>query len=89
MVYGIRYLRNRNLDEDAKSSAALQLGMVFCLLAAVTGSIGQNLIGEHFGMGSRETNIHSIINYGSLFAHSAVENEDNAHVSAVYSIIAF
>ena len=29
MIYGVKYLKNNNLDDDAKSNAALQLGMVF------------------------------------------------------------
>jgi len=36
MIYGIKYLVKSDLDDDAKSSAALQLGFMFSILATVT-----------------------------------------------------
>ncbi|MEG8990487.1 cytochrome c biogenesis protein CcsA [Ignavibacteria bacterium 4148-Me] len=93
MIYGIKYLRNKNLDEDAKSASALQLGMVFCILATVTGSIWAKFTwGAFWHWDPRETSIFILLLiYGSLLAlRSAVENEDKrARLSAVYSIIAF
>ncbi len=93
MVYGIQYLRKQNLDYDAKSNAALQLGMIFCILATVTGSIWAKFTwGAFWHWDPRETSIFILLLiYGSLFAlRSAVENEDKrAKLSAVYSIIAF
>ena len=93
MVYGIRYLKNKNLDEDAKSAAALQLGMVFAILATITGSIWAKFTwGAFWHWDPRETSIFILLLiYGSLFAlRSAIENEDKrARLSAVYSIIAF
>lgn len=93
MVYGVKYLRKKNLDDDARSAAALQLGMVFCVLATVTGSIWAKFNwGSFWNWDPRETSIFVLLLiYGSLFAlRSAVENEDKrARLSAVYSIIAF
>lgn len=93
MVYGIRYLIKHNLDDDAKSNAALQLGMVFTILATITGSIWAKFTwGAFWHWDPRETSIFILLLiYGSLFAlRSAVENEDKrAKLSAVYSIIAF
>lgn len=93
MVYGIKYLVKQNLDDDAKSNAALQIGMVFCILATVTGSIWAKFTwGAFWHWDPRETSIFILLLiYGSLFAlRSAVENEDKrARLSAVYSIIAF
>ena len=93
MVYGIKYLRKHNLDDDAKSSAALQIGMVFTILATVTGSIWAKFTwGAFWHWDPRETSIFILLLiYGSLFAlRSAIENEDKrARLSAVYSIIAF
>ncbi len=93
MIFGIRYLRSKNLDDDAKSAAALQLGMVFCILATVTGSIWAKFTwGAFWHWDPRETSIFILLLiYGSLFAlRSAIENEDKrARLSAVYSIIAF
>lgn len=93
MVFGIRYLMKNNLDDDAKSNAALQLGMVFCILATVTGSIWAKFTwGAFWHWDPRETSIFILLLiYGSLFAlRSAIENDDKrAKLSAVYSIIAF
>jgi len=93
MVYGIKYLRNQNMDDDAKSNAALQLGMIFTILATVTGSIWAKFTwGAFWHWDPRETSIFILLLiYGSLFAlRSAIENEDKrAKLSAVYSIIAF
>ena len=93
MIYGIKYLRTNDLDNDSKSNAALQLGMMFCILATVTGSIWAKFNwGTFWNWDPRETSIFVLLLiYGSLFAlRSAIENEDKrARLSAVYSIIAF
>lgn len=93
MIYGIKYLRKQNIDDDIKSSSALQLGMIFCILATVTGSIWAKFTwGAFWHWDPRETSIFILLLiYGSLFAlRSAVENEDKrARLSAVYSIFAF
>lgn len=93
MIYGIKYLRTNDLDNDSKSNAAMQLGMMFCILATVTGSIWAKFNwGTFWNWDPRETSIFVLLLiYGSLFAlRSAIENEDKrAKLSAVYSIIAF
>ncbi|GAB4141396.1 MAG: hypothetical protein Fur0015_11090 [Ignavibacteriales bacterium] len=93
MVYGIKYLKNQNIDDDSKSAAALQLGMIFTVLATITGSIWAKFTwGSFWHWDPRETSIFILLLiYGSLFAlRSAIENEDKrAKLSAVYSIIAF
>ncbi len=93
MIYGIKYLVKSDLDDDARSNAALQLGFVFSILATITGSIWAKFTwGAFWHWDPRETSIFILLLiYGSLFAlRSAVENEDKrAKLSAVYSIIAF
>jgi len=93
MIFGIRYLLKKDLDDDAKSLAALQLGMMFCILATITGSIwARSTWGSFWNWDPRETSIFVLLLiYGSLFAlRSAIESEDKrARLSAVYSIIAF
>ena len=93
MVYGIRYLKKKNPDDDARSNAALQLGLVFSILATITGSVWAKFNwGTFWNWDPRETSIFILLLiYGSLFAlRSAIENEDKkARLSAVYSIIAF
>ncbi len=93
MFYGIKYLRTENLDNDVKSFTAMQLGMIFCILATVTGSIWAKFTwGAFWHWDPRETSIFILLLiYGSLFAlRSAIENENKkARLSAVYSIFAF
>lgn len=91
MVYGVKYLRKENLEEDAKSLASLQLGMVFCLLATVTGSIWAKFSwGSFWHWDPRETSVFILLLiFGAIFAlRSAIDNEEKrAKLSAVYSII--
>lgn len=83
----------KNMDDDAKSFAAIQLGFIFTILATVTGSIWAKFTwGAFWHWDPRETSIFVLLLiYGSLFAlRSAIENEDKrARLSAVYSIISF
>ena len=93
MVFGIKYLVKKNLDDDARSNASLQLGFIFTILATITGSIWAKFSwGSFWHWDPRETSIFILLLiYGSLFAlRSAIENEDKrARLSAVYSIFAF
>ncbi len=92
-VFSIQYLRKKNLDYDAKSYAAAQLGMIFCILATVTGSVWSKFAwGSFWSWDPRQTSIFALLLiYGAWFAlRSAIESEDKrATLSAVYSIIAF
>lgn len=91
MVYGVKYLRKKNLEDDAKSLTSLQLGMVFCLLATITGSIWAKFSwGTFWHWDPRETSIFILLLiFGAIFAlRSAIDNEEKrAKLSAVYSII--
>jgi len=93
MIFGIKYLRSNNLDDDAKSLAALQIGMMFVVLATVTGSLWAKFAwGMFWNWDPRETSIFVLLLiYGSLFAlRSSIEDvEKRAKLSAVYSVIAF
>jgi len=92
-VFCIQYLRKKNLDDDAKSYAAAQLGIIFCILATVTGSVWSKFAwGSFWSWDPRQTSIFALLLiYGAWFAlRSAIESEDKrATLSAVYSIIAF
>ena len=92
-IYSFRYLRNKNLDEDAKAYSAAQLGMVFSILATVTGAVWAKFAwGQFWSWDPRQTSIFAILLiYGALFAlRSSIESEDKrATLSAVYSLIAF
>ena len=92
MVYGIRYLRSRNLTDDVKSSAAAGLGFMFCVLATVTGAVWAKFNwGSYWNWDPRETSIFVLLLiYGAYFSlRSAVEAEEKrAALSSVYSIVA-
>ncbi len=93
MIYGIKYLKTEEIDNDLKSLASLQLGMLFCVLATLTGSIWAKFSwGSFWNWDPRETSIFVLlIIYGALFAlRSSIENENKrAKLSAVYAIISF
>jgi heme exporter protein C len=92
MVYGIKYLRKRELDDDIKSASAAALGFLFCLLATVTGAVWAKFSwGTYWNWDPRQTSIFVLLLiYGAYFAlRSAIEVEEKrASLAAVYSIIA-
>jgi heme exporter protein C len=92
MVYGIRYLRRKDLHDDVRSASAAGLGLLFCLLATVTGAIWAKFSwGAFWNWDPRQTSIFVLLLiYGAYFAlRSAVEVEEKrATLAAVYSVIA-
>ena len=92
LYYGFKYLRTKNLDYDIKSVSSAGLGMIFCLLATVTGSIWAKFNwGSFWNWDPRETSIFILLLiYGAYFAlRSALgSDEARARLSAVYAILA-
>jgi heme exporter protein C len=92
MIYGMMYLRTKNMDYDLRSVSAAGLGTMFCILATVTGSIWAKFNwGSFWNWDPRETSIFVLLLiYGAYFAlRSALDVEEKrATLSAVYSIIA-
>lgn len=92
-LYSVRYLRKKDLDDDSKAYTAAQLGMIFCILATVTGAVWAKFAwGSFWSWDPRQTSIFALLLiYGALFAlRSAVDGEEKrATLSSVYSIIAF
>lgn len=93
MIFSIRYLMNRRMEEDDKAVTAAQLGFVFCVLATVTGSIFAKVTwGSFWNWDPRETSIFILLLiYGAYFAlRGAIEVEEKrAALASVYSIFAF
>ena len=91
--YSILYLRKKDLIYDNRASTASRLGLLFTILAAISGSIfAKASWGSYWNWDPRETSIFVLLLiYGAYFAlRSAVENEERkAGLSAVYAILAF
>jgi len=92
LIYGIKFLAKKSLDDDLKSSSSAGLGLMFCVLATVTGSLWAKFNwGSFWNWDPRETSIFVLLLiYGAYFAlRSAVEGEEKrATLSAVYAVIA-
>lgn len=92
-LYSFRYLRKKNLDDDAKAYASAQLGIIFCILATVTGAVWARFAwGAFWSWDPRQTSIFALLLiYGAWFAlRSSIESEEKrATLSSVYAIIAF
>ncbi len=92
LYYGFKYLQTKNLDYDIKSVSSAGLGMMFCLLATVTGSIWAKFNwGSFWNWDPRETSIFILLLiYGAYFAlRSALGSDEvRARLSAVYAILA-
>ena len=92
MFYGIQYLRKRDILYDYKAASAASIGLLFCILATVTGSIWAKFNwGSFWNWDPRETSIFLLLLiYGAYFAlRSASESEEKrAKLSSVYGVLA-
>jgi heme exporter protein C len=92
-AYSILYLKKREIYYDKIAEAAGQLGLLYCILATVTGSIWAKVSwGSFWNWDPRETSIFILLLiYAAYFAlRSAIEHEERkAALGAVYSILAF
>jgi len=92
MVYSIKYLRNRSMEADMKAVTACRLGLLFAVLATISGSIFARMTWGEFWNWS-EIRIVSVfillIIYGAYFAlRSAIpERATKAALSAVLAIL--
>jgi len=91
--YSFQFLRTRDLLYDAYAKISNELGILFAILATVTGSIWAKVTwGSFWNWDPRETSIFILLLiYGAYFSlRSAVEQEDRrARLAAVYSLLAF
>ncbi len=93
MVFSIKYLRSDQLKDDDSARAAAELGLLFCFLATVTGSIFAKVTWQsYWNWDPRQSSIFILLLiYGAYFAlRSAIEDpERRAKLASVYSIFAF
>ncbi len=92
MIYSIRFLKTRNMEYDTKALTANKLGVMFAIVAMVTGSIFAKMTWGEFWNWSeiREVSVFILLLiYGGYFAlRSAIADPDTrANLSAVISII--
>ena len=93
MVVSIRFLRSRDLVWDDRAAAAAELGLLFTVLATVSGSMwAKEAWGVYWNWDPRESSIIILLLiYGAYFAlRAAVDDEQRrAVLAAVYNIVAF
>ena len=92
-ISSIQYLRTSRMNYDIWSASSAQLGLIFSILATITGSIwAKQIWHSYWNWDPRETSIFVLLLiYAAYFAlRSAVDvEEQKAKLSAVYAIIAF
>jgi heme exporter protein C len=93
MVTSILYLKNGNMINDDRARIAAALGLLFSVLATITGSIfAKTTWGSFWNWDPRETSILILLLiYGAYFAlrTAVVGDERRARLAAVYAIFAF
>jgi heme exporter protein C len=93
MVYSIMYLTKKKIDYDIYASSSASLGLLFSILATVTGMVWAKFNwGSFWNWDPRETSIFVLLLiYAAYFAlRLSIEKPDVRYrLSAVYSIIAF
>ncbi len=93
MVYSIKYLRKNRAEFDVIASSSAAIGLLFSLLATVSGMIWAKFDwGSFWNWDPRETSIFILLLiYGAYFSlRQALDDpEKRAKASSVYSIIAF
>ena len=92
-IFSIKYLKQKNHEYDVKAYVANQLGIIFCILATLTGAIWAKFAwGAFWSWDPRQTSIFALLLiYGAWFAlRSSIDSDEKrATLSSVYSIIAF
>lgn len=92
-ISSIQYLRTHKLNFDLWATSSAHLGLIFAILATVTGSIwAKRIWHSYWNWDPRETSIFILLLiYAAYFAlRSAIDiEEQKAKLSAVYAIVAF
>lgn len=93
MAHSVLYLRRRRLEHDDHAAAAAELGLIFCVIATVSGSMWAKAVWHHYwNWDPRETSIFFLLLiYGAYLAlRGAIEGDERrARLAAIYSVVAF
>lgn len=91
--WGARYLRSREMRFDVLSAGSVRLGLIFVLLATISGAVFSKLTwGAYWNWDPRQTTIFVLLLiYGAcLTLRAAVPDERRrARVTAVYALFSF
>jgi heme exporter protein C len=93
MVHSVLYLVKRDLKHDDHAAAAAELGLLFTVVATISGSLwAKAMWGAYWNWDPRETSIFFVlILYTAYLAlRGSIEgDEKRARLSAIYSAVAF
>lgn len=93
LVASLRYLRRRDLVDDARAAAAARLGLLFAVLATVSGSLFAKVMwGSFWNWDPREISIAILLLiYAAYFAlrQAVTDPERRGSLAAAYAILAF
>jgi heme exporter protein C len=93
MVHSILYLRRRRMEHDHQAAAAAEIGILFCVLATVSGSLwAKAMWGSYWNWDPRETSIFFLLLiYAAYLAlRGAIDDPGRrARLAAIYSAVAF
>jgi heme exporter protein C len=93
LIASIRYMRGHDPLDDARAATAARLGLVFSVLATVTGSLFARVMwGSFWNWDPREVSIAILLLiYAAYFAlREAIPDEERrASLSAAYAVLAF
>ncbi len=93
LIASIRYMRSHDALDDARAATAARLGLVFSVLATVTGSLFARVMwGSFWNWDPREVSIAVLLLiYAAYFAlREAIPDEERrASLSAAYAVLAF
>lgn len=91
--WAFQYLRGQNMAYDWRSESAAALGLVFCLLATLSGAVFAKLTwGAYWNWDPRQTSIFILLLiYGAYLAlrASIPDTERRAKTAAVYALFSF
>ena len=93
MVHSVLYLRRRRMEHDHHAAAAAEIGLLFCILATVSGSLwAKAMWGSYWNWDPRETSIFFLLLVYAAYRalRGAIEQpERRARLAAIYSAVAF
>jgi heme exporter protein C len=93
LIASIRYMRGHDALDDARAATAARLGLVFSVLATITGSLFARVMwGSFWNWDPREVSIAILLLiYAAYFAlREAIPDEERrASLSAAYAVLAF